>query len=159
MTGSRYLGVFVGSKTAKDIWQGENVKGCQDLVATLAGVARCHPQNAYVGLQNSFQQEWAFVQRITLDIGMDFQVVEDALQDIFPLALFQGATEQIPGRAIISLPVKHAGIALPDQTRTVGENWTASCMITGHLVAALWGTAKFRSGDHALLVGEGRGDI
>ena len=28
-------------------------------------------------------------------------------------------------------------------------------MIMGHLVAALCGTAKFRSGDHTLLLGEG----
>ena len=32
-------------------------------------------------------------------------------------------------------------------------------MITGHLVAALRWTAEFRSGDHALLMGEEREDI
>ena len=31
----------------------------------------------------------------------------------------------------------------------------ASCVITGHLVAALLRTDEFRSGDHALLMGKG----
>ena len=99
------------------------------------------------------------MQRVAPDIGMAFQGVEDALQDIFLPDLFQGATSQIPRRVITGLTVKQAGIALPDPTWTAGVNWTASCMITGHLVAALRGTVEFRSGDHALLIGEEREDI
>ena len=90
---------------------------------------------------------------------MAFQVAEDALRDIFLLALFQGATAQIPRRAITGLPVKQPGIALPKPTQTEGENWTASCVITGHLVLALRGTVEFRSSDHALLMWEGREEI
>ena len=78
---------------------------------------------------------------------------------IFLLDLFQGSTTQIPVRAITSLPVKQAGIAIPNPTRIDGANWTASCVITGDLVAALCGTAEFRLGDHALLMGEGREEI
>ena len=104
-------------------------------------------------LQKYLQQDWSFVQRVTPDIGMAFQVVEDSLRDIFLPDLFQGATAQIPGSSITSLPVKQSGITLPDPNRTVGANWAASCIITGHLVTALLGTAEFRSGDHALMMG------
>ena len=99
------------------------------------------------------------MQCVTPDIGMAFQVVEDALQYIFLPDLFQGSTEQIPGREINSIPVKQAGISLPNPTQTAVENWTASCVIMGHLVAALQGTAEFRSGNHAPLVGEEREEI
>ena len=99
------------------------------------------------------------MKRVTPDIGMEFQVVEDALRDIFLPDLFQGDTSHIPGREIYGLPVKQNGIALPYPTRTVGENWTASCVVTGHLVVDLRGTAKFRSDDHALLMREGREEI
>ena len=54
------------------------------------------------------------------------------------------------------MPVKQAGIVLPDPTQTAGANWIASCMVTGHLVAALRGTAKFGLGNHSLLMREGR---
>ena len=90
---------------------------------------------------------------------MDFRVVGDALHDIFLPALFQGAMAHITWRLITSLPVKQDGIALPDPTWTVGANWMASCMITGHLVTALRGTADFSSGKQALLMGEGRDNI
>ena len=87
---------------------------------------------------------------------MEFQAVEDDLLDTFLPELFQGAMYQIPGRAITGLLVKQAGIALPDPNQTAGVNWTASCIIIGHLFTALCGTAKFRLGYHALLMGEGR---
>ena len=61
-------------------------------MATLTGVPRPHPQTSYSGLQKSLQQEWAFVQRVTPDIGMALQVAEDMLRDIFLPALFQGGT-------------------------------------------------------------------
>ena len=71
-------------------------------------------------MQKSFHQEWAFVQHLTQDIGMAFQAVEDELWYTFLPSLFQGSTSQIPGSAITGLPVKQAGIDLPDPTRTVG---------------------------------------
>ena len=90
---------------------------------------------------------------------MSFHAVEDELLYNFFSELFQRGTSQIPERSIIGLPVKQAGIALPKPTWTAGENWTASCVITGYLFAALYRTAEFRSGDHALPMGEGRKEI
>ena len=86
------------------------------------------------------------MQRVTPDIGISFHLVEDSLQDLFLPAPFQSSMAQIPGREITGLPVKQAGIALPNPTRTAGENWTASCVITRRLVVALQGTADFRVG-------------
>ena len=120
-------------------------------MATLDGVARWHRQTSYTGLKKSLQQEWSFVQCFTPYIGMAFQAVEDELHDTFLPDIFQGGTSQIPGRAITGMLSKQAGIALPDPNQTAGSNWTESCEITGHLVTALHGTAKFSSDDHALL--------
>ena len=112
-----------------------------------------HPQTAYAGLQKSLQQDWSFVQRVTLDIGNAFQAVEDELRETLLPVLFQGVTSQISRRAITGVPSKQAGIALPDPNLTSGLNWTASCIITGYIVAELRGTAEFRLGDHGLLMG------
>ena len=89
--GSRYLRGFVGSKVAQYCWLGDKVKYWGDSMTTLDGVVRCHPYTAYSGLQKSLQQECKFLQSITPDIGMAFQVVQDALWYIFLWALFQGA--------------------------------------------------------------------
>ena len=106
---------------------------------TLAGVSCKYPQSAYAGLQKSLWQEWAFVQRVTPGIGDAFGLVDEALQETLLLVLFQRLGEGEPGRGVSHLLVKHEGLALPDTTNTAPENWTASCVITGHLVAALRG--------------------
>ena len=90
--GCLYLGGFVGTKEAQYPCLGVKVEFWRDLVATLARVACCHLQTTYVGLQKSLQQKCAFLQRVTPGIGMDFQVVEDALQETFLPDFFQGDT-------------------------------------------------------------------
>ena len=117
------------------------------------GVTGKHHQTSYAGLKKSLQQEWAFVQCITPDTGSAFQPVEDEIRDAFLLALFREAIYQIPGKAVTGLPVNQDRISLPDPTYISRYNWTASYVITGHLVAALYWTADFWSGDHALLMG------
>ena len=97
-------------------------------------MARKHQQSAYAGLQKSLQQEWAFVQRVTPGIRDAFGPVEEDIAKAFLLELIEGVGEGAPGRDITHLPVKLAGMALPDLTLTAPENWQASCVITGHLV-------------------------
>ena len=38
-------------------------------------------------------------------------------------------------------------------------NWTASCVITGHLVTDIWVSMEFKTGYNALLMQEGCGEI
>ena len=61
MTGSRYLGGFVGERAEEVRWIQEKVERWAESVRKLAGVARKHPQSTYEGLQKSIQHEWAFV--------------------------------------------------------------------------------------------------
>ena len=65
------------------------------------------------------------------------------MPDIFK-GLGEGATE----RGVTRLTLKQAGLALPDPTLTAPENWTASCVVTVHLVAALRGQVEFRTAYH-----------
>ena len=71
-------------------------------------------------------------------------------------ALFQGLGEGKPGRGVTHLPVKQAGLALPDPTKTAPENCTTSCVVTVQLVAALRGQEEFRTMDHSACLQEGR---
>ena len=122
----------------------------------LAGFARKHPQSAYAGLQKSLQKEWAFVQRVTPGVGESFGPVEEALKETFLPELFEGLREGVQERGVTRLHVKQAVLALPDPSQTAPENWTASCVITGHLVAALRGQVEFWTADHSACLWEGR---
>jgi hypothetical protein len=58
VTGSRYLGGFIGEKPAFDEWIRKKTKSWTEAVLTdLAVVAKNFPQSAYSGLQKSLQQE------------------------------------------------------------------------------------------------------
>ena len=75
----------------------------------------------------------------TPDIGGAFGSVEQALRGAFILALFWGLGEGKLGQGVPCLPVKQAGLALPDPTMKTPENWVFSCIIKRHLVTALRG--------------------
>ena len=127
----------------------ENIKGWTESVEILAGVSRKHPQSAYAGLQKSLQQEWAFVQRVTPGIGDAFRPVETALKENFVPALFEVLGDGVPEHGVTRLPVKQAGLALPEPSHTSPENWMASCVIEGHLVVTNRVQVKFRTADQS----------
>ena len=77
------------------------------------------------------------MQRVTPGIGDDFIQVETVLKETFMPALFEGMGDCVPEQQVTHLPVKQVGLALPDHSQKTPENWTASCVITRHLVAAL----------------------
>ena len=54
------------------------------------------------------------------------------------------------------MSVKQAGMALPYPTKTDTENWTASCVITVHLVVEIWGRKEFKTADHTTILPKGR---
>ena len=62
------MGGYIGDREAEGGWLASKIKGWTESVAILSGVARKHPQSDYAGLQKSLQQEWAFVQRVTLGV-------------------------------------------------------------------------------------------
>ena len=89
------------------------------------------------------------MQMVTPGVGEALGPVEEALREIFVPALFNGLRERVPERENTLLLVKQAGLALPDPIQTALENWTASCVIKGHLVAALRGQVVFRTANHS----------
>ena len=50
VTGSRYLGGFIGEQDTEDQWIQAKVEGWAESVRTLDRVARKHPKSAYAGL-------------------------------------------------------------------------------------------------------------
>ena len=96
------------------------------------------------------------MQWVTPGIGNEFGLVEKALRENFLLAFFEGLEEGAPERGVTRLPVKQAELALPDPTLTAPQNWMASCVITGHLVAALRAQVDFRTADHLACLQEVR---
>jgi hypothetical protein len=56
-------------------------------------------------------------------------------------------------------PVKHAGMALPDPTKSAESNDEASVLVASHLLAALRGTEAFRSTEHVAVIKAVRSEL
>eukprot|EP00978_Attheya_sp_CCMP212_P020015 scaffold56827_cov52-Attheya_sp.AAC.2 len=120
-TGNRYLGGFVGEAAPQEEeWVRGKTDAWATAVTTLAKVCKRYQQLAYAGLQKSFQQEWQFLQRVTDGISTELESVESSLKNDFLSALLGQSKIGQPLRDLLALPVKHAGIAIPNPTTSAG---------------------------------------
>ena len=67
--------------------------------------------------------------------------------------------EHIPDQKSTVFPVKNKGLEILDLTQTENGNYSESCVVTRHLVAALRGLVKFLSEHHTQILTYGRNDI
>jgi hypothetical protein len=154
-TGSRCLGGFVGEDSALQNWIREKTKFWEEAVADLTSAAPNFPQAAHSGLQKSLQQEWQSVQRVTKNMGQEFEAVEVALSRTFlPTPFGDDYDDDDPRRDIACLPVKWAGLAIPNPTVAADANYKASTLLCSHILAAFRGVDTFRSAKHKLVISE-----
>ena len=57
------------------------------------------------------------------------------------------------------LLVKQVELTFPDPKKTAPENWKASCVITGNLVAAFRVHETFQTADHEASLKDGQGGV
>jgi hypothetical protein len=98
-------------------------------VTDLTSVTQAFPQATYSGLQKSLQQEWQFVQRVTKGIGPDFASIKQTLAKTFLPTLFGDEYDgEDPRHALAGLPLKWAGLAIPDPTTLAQPNYEKSIL-------------------------------
>jgi len=64
VTGSKYVGGYVGSEQDLDEWLSEKVMKWVNSVNCLASAAEQFPHSAHTVLTKSLQHEWGYIQRI-----------------------------------------------------------------------------------------------
>ena len=74
-------------------------------------------------------------------------------------ALFKVANAELLMQGITRLSFNQAGLVITNLTLSIWENWAASCIITGHLFAALRGWTEIKTWDHAMILQEIQGRI
>jgi hypothetical protein len=158
VTGSRYLGGFIGSRESELEWVREKVEEWTAGVKALAKVAPSCPQTAFCGLQKSYQHEWQHLQRVIEDVDVEFESIEEAVQTAFLPALF-GLTEiGEETRALTALPVKHSGLSIPFAPKSAPINHATSAACCSHLVEAMQERREWAHADHVRAMRDGRRD-
>jgi hypothetical protein len=140
MTGNWVLGGYTGQPANLDAWLSSKTQHWVEQIKSLSLACPRFPQSAFCAMQKSLQMEWQFVQRVTKCPPDSFAPIEAALADTFLSALFQCTP---PSRDLTSLPVKFAGLSLPDPTKTAKSNFSASSSLISDLSNSLRGICSF----------------
>ena len=137
--GHRHVGGFIGTEAAKAEWLDKKIQDWVYGVERLARAAVRFPQTAYAGLAKSLQSEWQYLQRVIPDAGPAFAPVEQALREKFLPALMKEAagdyTDEL--REYSALPVRQAGIGVPNPVDTAATCYATSVASTAQLTASL----------------------
>lgn len=136
--GSRYVGGFIGSRARLLEWLEPKIQEWVAAIKTLSRVAKRFPQTAYTGLVRSLQMEWTYVQRVIPNIEDSFAPVEHALTHHFlPALLGETPANLNELRQLSCLPVKLAGLGIPDPVKSAPGNFTTSAAVTTKLAESL----------------------
>jgi hypothetical protein len=76
------------------------------------------------------------VQRVTKGIGLEFAFIEKTLAKTFLQTLFDNEYDnEDPRRTLLPcLPIKWAGLAIPDPTTLAQPNYEASILLCSHIL-------------------------
>ena len=136
--GARYVGGFIGTDAALAEWIAPQTQQWADGVMKLGKVASRFPQTAYAGLVRSLQTEWTHLQRVVPGSQAYFDPVEQALTRSFLPRLLETDDANVASlRRLLALPVRQAGLGIPDPRDRAAPNYDASCAMTAPLITSL----------------------
>ena len=99
------------------------------------------------------------MQRVCKDVGAFFAPIERAISEDFIPALFGTSDEVSSLRNLHCLPIKSAGMALPNPHRSADANYQNSILMNSHLLSSLRGNDSFRSATHLSVTKEVRAEL
>jgi hypothetical protein len=149
-SGHRYLGGFIGDTASRDDYISSKISSWTQTVKQLSMVAlEKYSHSAYTGYTKSLQHQWTFLQRVIPNIDAHFQPLEEMITSSFLPALFGKSQDSISDiRTLLALPVKLAGLAVPDPVSTCAANYQSSTVMSSHLLLAVQEKITFNFQDH-----------
>ena len=114
----------------------EKIKTWTSGVGVLAEAAELYvyPQAAFAALSKSLQFQWSYLQRVVPNCESCFEILRNALNDIFWPALLQGTVSDSE-KKLFSLPACHGGLGICDPLSTAVSSFANSCTV--HIVNAI----------------------
>ena len=93
-----------------------------------------YPQAAFAALSKSLQFQWSYLQRVVPNCESCFEILRNALNDIFWPALLQGTVSDSE-KKLFSLPARRGGLGICDPLSTAVSSFANSCTV--HIVNAI----------------------
>ena len=124
MSGSRYLGGFIGSDDGIKDFLVNKIEKWNSHISKLAEVCDVCPHEAYSAFTRSVQAEWAFIQRVIPDCSLYMQDLEQAICSKFKSLIDSPNDVQ---HKIYSLPCRKRGLGIPTSETSSYESSIKSC--------------------------------
>ena len=106
VTGTRYLGGFIGTQSDKLSHIRTKVSEWTTDITRLSSVTRSFPQATFTAFQASYQHEWQYLQHVVPDMADRFALIETAICTSFLPALLGDTTltSILPPKSSLSSP-------------------------------------------------------
>ena len=152
VSGSRYLGAYLGPQKELEAWVNPQVEAWAHRVRVLGKISQRHPQSAYDGLGILVQLEWKYLQRTVSRVVTLMGSIEEALRDKFFPTLFGGEEINANFRKILGHSVKNSSLGLPDPQFSAESAYNTSKADSGEMVDYLLGGSSFNYVGHRACV-------
>ena len=137
VSGSRYLGEYLGPQKALEAWVKPQVEASAHGGRVLGKISQRHPQLAHASLGILLQLKWKYLQRTVPGVGTLMGPIEEALKEKFFPVLFRGEGINPNFRKILGHSVKHGGLGIPDPWLSAESAYNTSKADSGELVDSL----------------------
>ena len=117
VTGSRFLGGYIGNEEGKRSFLDEKVKVWTNSLLKLSEAAISQPQAAFAAVTKSLQCEWGFIQRVISSSSDFFVPIQKSIEEEFLPSLLGGPISSVEA-SLFSLPVKLGGLGIRDPVKT-----------------------------------------
>ena len=104
----------------------EKVKTWTSGVSVLVEAAELYPQAAFAAVSKSMQFQWSYLKRVVPNCESCFEILCNALNDIFWSALIQGTVSDSGKKKLFSLPAHHDGLGISDPLSTAVSSFKNS---------------------------------
>ena len=152
VSGSPYLGAYLGPQEELEAWVKPQVDAWAHGVRVLGNISQRHPQLDYSGLWMSLQLEWQYLQRTAPVVGTLMGPIEEALREKFFHVLFGGEEINSDFRKILCHSVKHGSLGIPDLWLSTDSVYNTSKAAIGELVDSLLGRTALKYVGHRACV-------
>ena len=114
VSGSSYLGAYLGPQENLAAWVIPQVEAWDHRVRTLGKIALWHTQLSYAKLDMLLKFEWKYLQITVPGVGTLLGPIEGSLREkLFPVLIW-GEEIDTNFRKIIGPSIKHGGLGIPD---------------------------------------------
>ena len=128
--GKRHLGAALGSADYRDEYSNKLVEDWTKQLSVLCEIAMTQPQAAYTAYVRGFNSKLTYFQRTIPEFGKYLHPIQRLLENKFIPALF--GTESVTPHVleVVSLPVRHEGLGIPNVVKESAQQFVGSTKIT-----------------------------